>query len=320
MTKVLILGAGSTIGTLGRKNLGAVGFIERLGEVFPDWKREYGDIVAAHQNCRSPNLDKIWRHVDYAGKLVRSLQDTPAYPDVSGQLRRALLLAYGLEKEMQDVDLRSDFDLGTEIACLKEGDALVSFNWDTVAETIAKERGIPLVAAGPVIYEHAVNLLKPHGSLSWLDRGTGHSVVWREPSTGRPLLKPMTMGRDSYPQPLVLGAVPIKDELIKETQPNHDLYALIADQWAGVVNAVARASEIVVLGYGFPPEDDYGRFLFSEAARRQLRDPEFSFYAGDEDKAREQVKSAIEEIFRCELSEGAFKGSCSAAKARKEAR
>jgi hypothetical protein len=70
--KVVILGAGSTIGTFGR-SLGVDGFVQRLDEVRPDWRDKYKVLASAVADCRLNRLDLLWTQVDYAGKLKRSL-------------------------------------------------------------------------------------------------------------------------------------------------------------------------------------------------------------------------------------------------------
>jgi hypothetical protein len=42
-------------------------------------------------------------------------------------------------------------------------------------------------------------------------------------------------------------------------------------QWQVVVDAIRDADIIVVLGYSFPYEDQYGRFLFKEGARQRAK-------------------------------------------------
>jgi hypothetical protein len=313
--KAVILGAGSTIGTFGR-SLGVDGFVSRLYEVRGiAWRKDYPDLARAIADCGSCNLDRVWTHVDYTAKLRRSLCERtdcqkkpdctspgckgPDYgPHLSGQLRKALIDAYALNDEIDTLRMDADFTLKTVLASLGEGDALISFNWDTAAEQIASRLSIPkLLAAGrPPLAKPRVHLIKPHGSLSWEDAGIG-DVKWRDEASGDPLLDPMVNDAHSgYPQPFVLGAVPIKDELLGQTQPNQSIYTVIADQWAAVVDAVARASEITVVGYGFPPEDGYGRFLFRQAARRRGTSmPRISYYALAKDTGK--IEEALRDIF-----------------------
>jgi hypothetical protein len=79
----------------------------------------------------------------------------------------------------------------------------------------------------------------------------------------------------------VLGVVPIKSELLREMQEAHEageVHEAIVRQWRAAVEATRRADEIAVVGYSFPPEDQYGSFLFYEAARNRKHKPEVSFY------------------------------------------
>ena len=99
-----------------------------------------------------------------------------------------------------------------------------------------------------------------------------------------------------YMQPLVLGAVPMKERLLKETQSNQAIYEIFADQWAAVVDAIAGATALTVIGYRFPSEDGYGRFLLREAARRRTRPlPPIPYYALEAD--REEIEKALREVF-----------------------
>jgi len=328
--KVVILGAGSTIGTFGN-SLGVAGFVTRLYEIHGlTWRAKYPKLAQAVEDSGSWNLDQIWTYVDYRAKLKRSLcpdlhcgkalnptndksdECTKADckgldygPDGSGDIRRALLDCYSLDAECRTIADDAEFTLKSELKSLASGDAVISFNWDVVAERVASRWGAVQLSATrrPPLHANLVNLIKPHGSLSWTDTGiqgaNGSGIVWCGESA-RPLLDCMKMNPNrqvSYPQPLVLGAVPYKDELLAGTQGNKDLYAIIADQWAAVVAAVERATNIVVIGYGFPPEDTYGRFLFRQGVKRRTPrvPPNIAYYTLD--REQEKAAMALRDIF-----------------------
>lgn len=318
--KVVLLGAGATIGTFG-DSLGVDGFVGRLNAVDrrmgKPWCVRYPDLARAVHDCGSVNLDRIWTHIDYTAKLRRSLcvrQDCPSRPpcsavdcgapdygDVSGQLRNALLDAYSLETETADlIATGQPFTLKRILDALEGGDVLISFNWDVVAErTLASLRPtLKVVAASrQCLRSDALNLIKPHGSLSWEDRGAGKGVFWDEGGSPRP--DPMRRTGFEHPQPFILGAVPIKDELLAGTQKdNPEIFETIGDQWAAVVNAVSLAKQLVIVGYGFPPEDGYGRFLFRAAAGRRTdsaRGLRIEFYSRAEDTST--IEGALRDIF-----------------------
>lgn len=233
--KVLLLGAGSTIGTFHGwtagdpprpLELGVEGFIRRLQQVRPNWRDEYAELAKAVDASLATNLDKVWTYIDYIAKFGRTLAflALPSYEgaQVSRELRRSLLDAYSLLDELADLAVDdSSFTLKDELRKLDGGDALISFNWDTVAEHVARELKIRLVAAGfdPDAHGSAVRLIKPHGSLSWEDP-TGE-VKWHD--SGSPRYTPISatdrrLREPPYIQALLLGAVPMKSELLVEVQ------------------------------------------------------------------------------------------------------
>ena len=78
--------------------------------------------------------------------------------------------------------------------------------------------------------------------------------------------RPPTLSR--FCEPLVLGAVPIKSELLAEVQSgDRKAYETISDQWAEAACPVTQTTELVVAGYCFPPEDGY--VLLSAARSRE---------------------------------------------------
>ena len=89
---------------------------------------------------------------------------------------------------------------------------------------------------------------------------------------------------DDCVQPFVVGAVPIKTELIdsKElhgTDPQNP-YAVLEGQWKAFMDALQETDDLVVAGYSLPDDDAYGRFLIQEAiARRSHRVQQVYFYA-----------------------------------------
>jgi hypothetical protein len=306
---VVILGTGSTIGTLGRitsaRELGVNGFTTRLLGVVQDWRDRFPHLAAAIDESGSENLDQIWTHFDYKGKLRRSLKvELPDDDPTSGELHQALVAAYSLTKEVDEVNRDSTFSLKTTLMGMGAGDVLISFNWDTVAERLATRLGRTLLVAGPDLDTDAVNLVKPHGSLSWKDGGTAETTTWQGDHR-RPLLDPIPLecvhpGPGKVIQPLLLGAVPMKERLLKGTQENQKVYEAFADQWAAVVDAIAGATSLTVMGYRFPSEDAYGRFLLREAVRRRTAPmPPIDYYALETDRA--ELERALREVFGQEV-------------------
>ena len=152
---------------------------------------------------------------------------------------------------------------------VKPGDALVSFNYDTLVESLCVKRNGLMVRHSAAPVANIVRFSKPHGSASWNRRNLIGDTI-----DGPPLLTSLDEdeAKSNTVDPLLLGAVPIKSELIREVQHWFNVgrvYDVIYRQWQAVADAVWDADRLVILGYSFPPEDTYGRFFFGEAMRER---------------------------------------------------
>ena len=107
------------------------------------------------------------------------------------------------------------------------------------------------------------------------------------------------------PDPLLLGAVPLKSELIFEVQEYYRtrrVFEVIREQWLALSNALKTAEHIVVLGYSFPEEDTYGRFFFREgmSMRETLQPLKVDFYnlSGDQQAIQDVFPAATPPCFK----------------------
>jgi hypothetical protein len=305
LMKVVILGTGSTSGTFAAVG-GVDGFVRRLATVNPAWEQAYGDLRSAIVDCGgaldSVGLDAVWTRLDYSSKF-RLILGSDYGPDAAIQLRQAIADAYSFSNELTTLCASTkDFSLKRVLAGVSAGDAIISFNWDTVAETVFTTMlGRELVQAPHPSGHSGVRLIKPHGSLSWIHRHDA-PVVFREGS--RPILQAMA-SRDifqrsgGFAQPLILGAVPIKSELLAEIQKSQaSLHETVADQWREAIDVISRADAIEVVGYRFPPEDGYGRFLLCEALRRRPHGallPVLGYFSLERDRGK--FEQAFRDIF-----------------------
>jgi len=307
--KAVILGTGATIGTLGGKG-GVKGFEERLNEVRPSWQDDYRNLKKAIDACKKSrdekiNLDQVWTRIDYYSKF-RKILNGDYGSDASIELHKAVLVAYSFKKEISNIcNKRHDFTLINELKELGRGDALISFNWDTLAENIVmKMLEESLIQSPDPDSSKYIQLIKPHGSLSWVHKKDG-TVIFKEGS--KPRLNPMTENDvdEDEAEPLVLGAVPVKSEIIEEVQRGDHIkvFTTISDQWRETIRVISQADEVVVLGYSFPNEDTYGRFLLREAVRnrpKKHRLPKIRYYALTEHRC--DIEKAFREIFSDEVN------------------
>jgi len=76
-----------------------------------------------------------------------------------------------------------------------------------------------------------------------------------------------------------------------------EVFEVVGAQWKLIAHAVRHAESFVVAGYGFPIEDQYGRFLLKEAMRHRTALPTVEFYELDEHADR--TRAAICSAFGC---------------------
>jgi hypothetical protein len=283
--KAFLFGAGSSYGTL------------EHSDARPPLAKEFGSFLskqdgfpgkypnltlAAHhikQRLAQTGLEDLWTCLDYYAKLSgdngAALGKTPEWlwPAVQELKRQALLWLIGrrCDKAAEAIPISADYTLGDLLKNqIKTGDVVISFNWDTLIERLARRFGISLrhCCGAP---QGFVKFAKPHGSASWPLSASALSAM----IDGEPLLD--SLAEDFQNDPLVLGAVPIKSELLREVQrchlPGEIVFTVIMHQWRGVVEAVRDADQLVVVGYSFPKEDQYGRFLFQEGLRLRGTNP-----------------------------------------------
>lgn len=309
--RMIILGSGATHGTI-RGCPTIDGFGRVLGDRRSDWRYVYPALARAVGDLRRENpseadnwsLRDLWMRLDYYAKLHPALGTSGYGAQASCELHKAVLDVYGkpaVDRAAQLYDQGKSFTLLAVLSQLMEGDVLVSFNWDVVAEVLLERLNRPVVQAPYPAARNIIQLVKPHGSVSW-PHFLGMKVEFHLPD-GRPRitsLRPADVGVGTV-EPFLLGAVPIKSELIREVQAasHTNAYEVVMSQWHALVEAVRQADEIVVVGYSFPGDDGYGRFLFSEAvqSRGPRRIESVEFYEKSECKPKERMRFVLQGIF-----------------------
>jgi len=281
--KAVLLGAGASCGTCGRLQAPvAADFGRALYTLDAKWAKRYQELskvvkhIGLKQDCWA--LESVWSCMDYYAKL-RDALNQPAWGTgcaESAELKKALIDVYGtrLDEMSKTLPKNGSYTLGAILKELRTGDVLISFNYDTVAERLAPDLGKKLKMPGPTRDNGRITLAKPHGSISWtLDMSNRPSTVSAAHPNGDPILDSLTREDvDEKREPLVLGAVPIKSELIWEVQKcmgSPEVFTTIQKHWRVVVEAIQDAESLIVVGYSFPKEDQYGRFLIQEGMRRR---------------------------------------------------
>ena len=279
MRSAFFVGAGCSYGTLANHDFFpplARQFGGQLAQRVSGWRRKYPELakVARHLQISLPEagLEDIWTCIDYHAKFRGTFPTNWSLKRTVPELKRALLQLYGstCDDAARTLRLSNRYTLGSVVNQIEAGDTLISFNYDTLVERLFMKRGSShrlLHCSGPP-GNGVVRFAKPHGSSSWNLYDLGHDVT-----DGTPAISSLEQV-DPNNEPLLLGAVPLKSELIIEVQcyyRTHRIFEVVLLQWRALAEAVRDADRLVVLGYSFPKEDAYGRFFFREAMReRQL--------------------------------------------------
>lgn len=265
---VYFVGAGFSLGTLGGQPLLrppiSKDFVNELKKRVPDWAKEYREIAKVVDHLeKTPQhigLEELWTCIDLHAKFPGSfpIPWEPRGPVVQ-QLKGALIRMYGRSCDAL-ADRISPTDNCTALAVAKDmkaGDSLISFNYDTLVERLVGSKTV--LRHGKDLKPETIRFAKPHGSASWSIGNLPFCVT-----DGDPILECLDQSQDA----LLLGAVPLKSELIYEVGEYYGarrVFEVIREQWLTVVNALQDAERVVVLGYSFPKEDLYGRFFLREA-------------------------------------------------------
>lgn len=300
---LFILGAGASRGSLSGNDVvpTSTQFGEVLCRVKPNWMAEYPALVEVVNHLELSNdkwpLEAVWTCLDWYAKLQPLLPKPRPWNDESRQLKKALLAVFGNRCDLLASKVREDSTLANILRHdMTSGDTLVSFNFETIVEHLAGRLGCQLDARPRG--GSGVAFAKPHGSTSWtLDLNT-RSLHWLA-ADGTPLITSLTTDNvDAGLEPLLLGAVPIKSELIREVQMQggtSEVYDVVACQWRVLVEAIRDARRVILVGYSFPREDLYGRFLIKEGLRLRRNSLVIQFY---EQKDREaECRREIDRVF-----------------------
>ena len=299
-----ILGAGASRGSLSgtMRVPTSAEFGEVLSEQWPTWRNDLPALKEVVKHLRLCELkwplEPVWSCLDWYAKLQPALPLPKPWDDESRQLKKALLRVFGRRCDQLADNISENSTLARILQREIHGDdTLVSFNYDTLAERLARRFGTQLDARPRG--GSGVAFAKPHGSVSWsLDIKVKDFVNWRS-DDGAPLTESLTEEDvDAGREPLILGAVPVKSELISEVQlvcgwPS--IYGIITCQWRVLVEALRDARRVVLVGYSFPPEDVYGRFLIQEGLR--LRGNTLSVHYYERDCRKKKIEEEIREVF-----------------------
>lgn len=317
MRRLFLFGAGSSAGTFDWNHHpvpSAAAFGKALRHIDRHWPATFGalaKVVGEHlrRSLDDFSLEELWTCVDWYAKLKPALPPPAWTTDEASrfgpEIKKLLLVVYGSRCDKAAARLPPDasYTLGRLFAEeIHPGDVIASFNYDTIAERVAANTfSRTLRAVGRSSSGAAITLAKPHGSASWSMNPFTRTLRSCD-TQGAPLLDSLSAADvDRGFEPLLLGAVPIKSELILEVQDKlgphgnswKQIYDTVLSQWGAVVAALASVDCVIIVGYSFPREDTYGRFMIREALRSRSAPPLVEFFEL-KDRACEREKEILD--------------------------
>jgi hypothetical protein len=276
--RAFLIGAGASRGAVVDAVVPtAAEFGQVLAGLSGTWRTEFTALAAVVDHLGLPpdawSLEPVWSCLDWYAKLQPALPLPKPWHGESRDLKKALLGVFGRRCDDLASCVREDSTLATLLRDeIGPGDTVVSFNYDTIFERVAARCSRKLVSSP--CGDAAVAFAKPHGSTSWTLDLVKKDLTWLSRDAAPLLMSLSPDDVDRGLEPLLLGAVPIKSELIREVQREGGVptvFDVVSAQWRILVEAVRDCDTLVVVGYSFPAEDRYGRFLLQEGMRLRRR-------------------------------------------------
>jgi hypothetical protein len=153
---------------------------------------------------------------------------------------------------------------------LRKGDTIITFNWDlTFERALEGYPGDPgfLYTYSREREEKAFSLLKPHGSIDWFERKAIRRLV-SESQVGNlddTLCYYPRFDRAENPQLAKIPPVIVPPIATKEFE-----FDFLKRTWRFIYRAVSDATELHIIGYSLPREDQFARLVFRRAIRNNI--------------------------------------------------
>ncbi len=160
---------------------------------------------------------------------------------------------------------------------LDKKDSIISYNWDTIADfTLQHARAIQLKnysqllsddSFKPELYKDKGLLLKLHGSFNWLTCNNNQCKNYKNIISpfqkSRSKLKTNWMVHDRKCS--ICGNEKLEPFIIPPTSNKLiDKNSFLKNQWLIAREKLLNATELVFIGYSFPPTDYYSEWLFRQ--------------------------------------------------------
>lgn len=148
---------------------------------------------------------------------------------------------------------------------LREGDTIITFNWDlTFERALENYPGDPgfLYTYSTDRDEKHFSLLKPHGSIDWFDEAAVKGLVSRSEIGSLDKRVCYYPRFDRAKNPKLVDIPPMIVPPVTEKEFEIDF---LKRTWRFVYRAVSNATELHIIGYSLPREDQFARLVFRRA-------------------------------------------------------
>jgi hypothetical protein len=153
---------------------------------------------------------------------------------------------------------------------IRLGDVIITFNWD-----VGLERSLYMDRKEPSFHyfysrklkQNQVFLLKPHGSIDWFKNA--ELPTDRAHSDYLSLDKKISVFKyfDFSEHRSLAKVLPA---IVPPVSSKEFKYRALRRTWISVFRAIAQATELQILGYSLPREDQFARFVLRRAIRHNL--------------------------------------------------
>jgi hypothetical protein len=150
------------------------------------------------------------------------------------------------------------------------GDVVITFNWD-----VGLEQALYMHRKEPPFHyfysrkldQRQVFLLKPHGSIDWFkkaelpNQGEGKAYLSLDKKLAVFKYFDFTKNRE------LTNLLPV---IVPPVSSKEFKYRALKRTWISVFRAVSQATDLHIIGYSLPREDQFARFVFRRAIRNNL--------------------------------------------------
>lgn len=253
----------SAIADIPQNRSGQVNEVHKLLKyLYPSFKKELANY---------PNIEDFLNFLEMAERFnTDEYSGSSVWPKSRLSAVRGFTLKAVTDHLWRLMQLRGNFHLLREYVAseIKTGDVIITFNWDTTVEHAMHMH--PREPAFDYSYPPGESddvenvLLKPHGSIDWFhikDLPKRHAKGDFEALDA--YLRVFTRF-DFRDHPSLFARTPI---IVPPVSSKDFDYHFLKETWNSVHRAVSQATEINILGYSLPQEDQFARFVLRRAIR-----------------------------------------------------